>query len=514
MKFSSIPGASSRERQLCVVQLSHRHPANFRLRWAPRRLELASRLLPLAFVLLALTSIVCAETETIRVDLKLRTGGALSGLVVDHTEHGLVIVHEDTPYVFGWSELEAGCAYGTKRALLVLQRGDKTNLSAEDHYQLGLFALRHARSSSAANEFRMARRLGSGYGPMIKEALRKHRRDRAAVSDDAHPLTQAPSDMSADAADESSLSDRIEDELTRMGDARLAPQPSANHRAQVLEVYRTFGKKVQEVMGRGVALIESDHFLIWTDWEPRHRQRLKGWCESMYKALCAQFDLDPTVDVFLAKCPVFAWRQEARFKEFARRFDGYAGTNAIGYTRSIEKSGHVHVVVLRQGRLEADFERFAGTLVHEGTHAFMHRVYTSRLIPHWINEGYADLTAERVLGDRCPAGEKAALLARQFVRYDWPVAQLLHSLGPIEVHQYPLAHSVVSHLEGMDRKRFAGFIKDLKGGAAVEAALSDHYDGMTIDQLEARWRSAIKARDPLTNPPATASKVLPWATDR
>ncbi len=514
MKLPSMPGANNGERGRCVAQLSRRQTANFGLRGTPRSLEPAARGLRLACAVLALTSIVCAETETIRVDLKLRTGGALSGLVVDHTEHGLVIVHEDTPYVFAWSELEAGCAYGTKRALLILLRGDKTHLSAEDHYQLGLFALRHARSTSAANEFRMARKLGSGYGPMIKEALREYRRDRAAVSDDTHPLTQDPSDTSTDAADESDLSDHIEDELRRMGGAKLAPQPSARHRAQVLEIYREFGKKVQEVMGRGIVLVESDHFLIWTDWEVRHRERLKDWCESMYAALCAQFDLDPAVDVFLAKCPVFAWRQERRFKDFARRFDGYAGTNAIGYTRSIEKSGHVHVVVLRQGRLEADFDRFACTLVHEGTHAFMHRLYTSRLIPHWINEGYADLTAERVLGERCPAGEKAALLARQFVRYDWPVAQLLHSLGPIEVHQYPLAHSVVSHLEGVDRLRFARFIKDLKGGAAVEAALSAHFEGMTIAQLEARWRSAIKARDPRTNPPATASKVLPWATDR
>lgn len=490
-------GTKNSERGGCTAQLSYRQTASFGLRGAPRRLGASARPLGFAYALLALTSMVCAETETIRVDLKLRTGGALSGLVVDHTEDGLVIVHEDTPYVFAWSELEAGCAYATKRALLILQRGDKTHLSAEDHYQLGLFALRYARSNSAANSFRMARKLDSGYEPMIKEALREYRRDKAVVNDDTHPFAQDPSDTSTDAEDEPSLPRRIEDELTRMGDVQLAPQPSAKHRAQVLEVYREFGKKVQEVMGPGVVLIESDHFLIWTDWEPRHRERLEGWCESMYAALCVQFDLDPAVDVFLAKCPVFVWRQEARFKEFSRLFDGYASTNAIGYTRSIEKSGHVHVVVLRQGRLEADFDRFACTLVHEGTHAFMHRLYTSRLIPHWINEGYADLTAERVLGDRCPAGEKAALLARQFVRYDWPVAELLNSTGPIEVHQYPLAHSVVSHLEGMDRRRFAGFIKDLKGGATVEAALSAHYDGMTIDRLEAGWRSAIRAGNAL-----------------
>ncbi|UCC32233.1 MAG: hypothetical protein JSU86_08105, partial [Phycisphaerales bacterium] len=195
-------------------------------------------------------------------------------------------------------------------------------------------------------------------------------------------------------------------------------------------------------------------------------------------------------------------------------FDGYGGKDAVGYTRSIERNGHVHVVLLRRGRSQADFDRFACTLVHEGTHAFIHRLYTSRLIPHWVSEGYADLAAERVLKDRCPAGENAELLARQFVRYDWPITELLGSAGPIPVHQYPLAHSVVAYLEGSGHERFAGFIKDLKTGESVPAALAANYDGLTLDQLEADWRSAVRDADPTTDPPSNGSKLLPGSTGR
>jgi hypothetical protein len=168
----------------------------------------------------------------------------------------------------------------------------------------------------------------------------------------------------------------------------------------------------------------------------------------------------------------------------------------VGYTRSIEKNGHVHVVLLRQGRSEADFDRFACTLVHEGSHAFMHRLYSTRLIPHWVNEGYAELTAERVLGEHCDTAEKAALLAQQFVRYDWPLGEMLEGLAPIEVHEYPLAHSLVAHLEGLGRPRFTGFVRGLKDGRTTAEALAANYDGMTFAQLEQSWRSAVRSNSP------------------
>ncbi|MBU0717913.1 MAG: hypothetical protein KJ749_06660, partial [Planctomycetes bacterium] len=258
-------------------------------------------------------------------------------------------------------------------------------------------------------------------------------------------------------------------------------------------VYKNFGNAVREALGRDVTLVETDHFLIWTDWHPRNRPRLAQWGEAMYTALSRQFELDPSEQVFLAKCPIFCFRNKARFLKFARKFDGQDVKSSIGYTRSIERNGHVHVALYRRGSTEADFDRFAGTLVHEGTHAFVHRLYSTRLIPNWINEGLADAVAEQVLGDSCPNAENAALLARQYVRYDWPIEGLLHSVGPIEIHQYALAHSVVAYLQSQGAKQFAEFIRSLKEGNSVSFALAAVYDGMTLAHLEARWRASVRA---------------------
>ncbi len=429
------------------------------------------------------------QTETIRVDLKLRAGGSLSGLVVDHSEHALVLVHEQKPYLFSWIELEFGSAYAVKRALLVHQRGGEDKLTAQDAFDLGRLALRHDRNDVAAQAFRDAERLNRELKEPILRAFDDYRAAKEKGGVDNSPFEDEATNSLPDDGDGGNSSDT---EYSTFPDAGtvLMGRPTEEVRAKLMEAYRTFGHKVQEVMGKDVVLLESEHFLIWTDWEKKYRDNLTNWAEAMYAALGAQFDLAPADEVFPAKCPMFCWRSKARFRKFARYFDGFEGSNAVGYTRSIEKNGHVHVVLRRQGRTAADFDLFAGTLVHEGTHAFLHRLYSSRLIPHWVNEGYAELVSERVLGARCDAGGKAALLARQFVRYDWPLNGLLESTAPIQVYEYPLAHSLIAHLEALGRQRFSGFIQGLKNGQTTAEALAANYDGMTLDQLERNWRSA------------------------
>ncbi len=476
--------------------------SRFGLAFRPRVCVLAG----LGAVLVA--SAARGQTRTIRVDLELRTGGALSGPVVDHTSHGIVVMHDTTPYVFSWDEIKADSAYVARRDLRILDRGGLEKLTAQDHFRLGLFALSRNLTEQAARDFAGAEKLDRSYKPRARQAFvqynEKKRQRRAARSQDkALVETQKRKNEETQKRRNGETGERENSADAHRGPLETAVREvtageglSPETRQRVISVYKSFGETVRQEVCEDLTLIETDHFLIFTDWTKGRRGMLGEWCEAMYAALCARFSFDASEPVFLAKCPVFCWRSKTRFMEFARRFDGYDGTNAIGYTRSMADSGHVHIVLLRQGRSEADFDRFACTLVHEGTHAFLHRLFTTRLIPHWVNEGYADLVAERVLGDRCASVENAALLARQYVRYDWPIAGLLEHDGPIDVHQYALAHSVVRYLEGLGRPRFAAFIRSLKSGQTTTEALADQYDGMTLDQLQARWRSAIRAADP------------------
>jgi hypothetical protein len=435
------------------------------------------------------------QTETISVGLKLQTGGAISGLVVDHNEDGLVVMHESTPYVFAWMELEPSSAYVARRDLLALSRGGRDRLTAEDHYRLGTFALHSGRRDLARKELDRAVKLDPAYLDIVRETLASFDTNNGASQSEANALEAEHQTTKEQEREAHGLDQRIDVELAAETASGSVAQPSPAARAKVMEIYRSFGRNVQERIYKKLTLIETEHFLIWTDWEHTERDKLAAWCEAMYRTLCDQFNLDPRENVFLAKCPVFCWRSPSRFREFAQRFDGYTGKNAVGYTRSLERSGHIHIVLLRKGRSRADFDRFACTLVHEGTHAFLHRLHTTRLIPHWVNEGYADLIAERVLKDHCPNAEKASLLARQYVRYDWPIRHLLGDPAPIDVHEYPLAYSLVAYLEGLSPARFGGLIRSLKEGQTVGAALATAYDDMTFTELEEGWRAAIRTSE-------------------
>ncbi|MFQ5591446.1 MAG: hypothetical protein ACE5HE_09815 [Phycisphaerae bacterium] len=446
---------------------------------------------------MALTAITRGQTETIGVDLKLETGGALSGLLVDATDHGIVVVADSIPYVFSWGELEAGTAYVVKRDWLALQRGGSQHLTAEDHYQLGLYAITRKRTDLSASEFRKAESLDRTYRELAQLAFDEYRKKTRTAAKTGHIMASLGADDTPETDTRGDGSQRAEIELSHNAVAEAFVSTTPRTRAQALEVYKTFGERVRQLMARDLELIETDHFLIWTDWEKRSQPRLSEWCESMYTALCDQFQIDPETNVFLAKCPVFCWRSRARFIRFARNFDGYDGRNAVGYSRSIQANGHVHLVLVRVGRSPEDYYRFACTLVHEGTHAFLHRFHTTKLIPHWVNEGFADLMAARVLGSRCPNAGNAALLAAVYVRYDWPIDDLIRNAGPIEVYQYPLAHSIVAFQGSLGSERFAGFIKSLKDGESIAQALAANYEGITPAELEKRWRSAVREGLPM-----------------
>ena len=439
-----------------------------------------------------------AQSTTALVRLKLVTGGRIEGGVLDHNEHGLVVVADNTPFVLAWIDIEAISSVAAKFAIIEAARGGRDKVTAGDYFDLGLYALTRNHSERASTLFRAAKRLDPSLAEEVRRALTNSRKRGARVTRSRAAAPSPTGQTELDPEGANGLAEQIEDALHDRGAREPMIARTPQHiRDQVMKIYRTFGKTVQEVLGKRVVAIETDHFLIWTDWPKFDHETLTELCEAMYSALCREFGISTTAPVFLAKCPLFCFESKARFLKFARTFDGYDGKEAIGYTRSIERNGHVHMALMRQGRTEEDFDRFACTLVHEGTHAFVHRLYTPRLIPNWVNEGLAELMAEKVLKDRCPTAEKAQLLAAQYIQFDWPVKNLVRSAGPIDVHQYAIAHSLIAYLASRGEKGLRGFIHRLKDGDAVAAALAGQYDGLTLDGLEQGWRAWVGTRSNL-----------------
>lgn len=418
------------------------------------------------------------QLETVAVQLELATGGSLEGAVIDHNDHGIVVLHGTDLHVFAWTEIDASSAFMARRFLMARERGGEDRLLAEDYFQLGLFALSRGRSSAAIGQFNKAKAMDAAYTPAVKDALAEFRRSKR---NKPRRLDSSPPDDAG--ASESPDEPVVLGALTDGG----AEADSAD---AILETYRRWGNQVHGRISNSIKLIETDHFLIWTDWHVSDHARLAELCESMYSALCAEFGADAQDRVFLAKCPIFCWRAKARFRQFARLFDKFEAPNALGYTRSAAQTGHVHVVAYCSGDSDEDFDRFACTLVHEGTHAFLHRFHSNELIPHWINEGLAELMAERVLRARCPGRENADLLAGVYVEHDLPIMALVRQRGPIAVHEYSLAHSLIAYLESRGENRLAELIRALKDGRSLEAALEQAFD-LTPESLDEGWRAWV-----------------------
>ncbi len=451
-----------------------------------------------------------ADSDTIRVTLDLSTGGGVTGLVVDHNSDAIVVVWDDTPHVFAWDEIEALSAYKARLSLLTLARGREGALLAVDHFVLGRFMLERGRVVLARKEFDRAKRLDPSYKSMITKALRAHRVTKKTTDASPFECEESKKDSPVSIPGEAervceSLTDSLRSRLTDAGLTDLTPEQVEQLKVAVRDVYDRFGQKVIEELGDEVKVIETEHFLIHTDATPSTGKQIADWAERMYDSLCVAFDFDPAQNVFLAKCPFFCFRSQARYLKFARVFDGYNAEQALGYSRSIERLGHVHIVLrIPDPHDRRAMDRFASTLVHEGAHAFVHRFHKSRLIPHWVNEGLADLTSEEVLKNRCFTGEKTDLLVSQYVKYKWSIGDVLRSNEPLEVHQYQIAQSVVAYMRSLGREKFVTFLTLLKDGNDLPHALAYSYDGLSFIDLERGWRAWVSRNSVSTGTPFAA----------
>lgn len=429
---------------------------------------------------------VRAPAPRFELTLKLLVGGEVFGPVLDYSDELVVLEYQGWPCAVVFDELTVASAYSAKRALLARERGGIDQLSAEDRFQLGRYALRRDHPRLANKEFKEAQRLDRSYQARIEAAQQQYQAARQAA-DPTGPRSRLEEEAPTDEVG------------VLPGLTETVGQTPPEDRERIIDAYKRFGQSVRETINEDLALIETDHFLIWTDWNRIRRPQLAQWCEAMYGALCVQFGLDtgdgqnPNENIFLGKCPVFCFRSKARFLRFARTYDNYQGTSIVGYTKTAP-NGHVHLAVYRRGPSSYEIDRFAGTLVHEGVHAFLHRYKQAGHISGWVAEGLADYIAEQVLDDRCPYGEKAELVARQYALRDIPIDDLLPKTWQPKAHEYPVAFSLVGFLIERDREAFAGFIGDLKAGCGLEQSLQRNYDGMTFQTLETAWRKWVRSR--------------------
>ena len=269
-------------------------------------------------------------------------------------------------------------------------------------------------------------------------------------------------------------------DLTKTAGPVIKYQPAT---PQQIEAFRgkaeAWAEQTRKTIVKTMHLVETEHFLIYSAWARSNDKALKNICERMYRAMCKQFDIPRSVNIWAGKCPIYVFWQAEHFARFCTEVDRRGNPKAGGYC-AYSGRGYVYIVVNRcRSRT-----RFYEVLVHEATHGFLARYKTNRHVPTWANEGLAEYMAATLVPGAW-AGRKYVDATKAAVRGGQDVAHIFKGVR-LNAFDYGVAQSLVRYLIKRDRKAFIKFIDVIKEGKTDEQALKSAF-ALSHQELLDAW---------------------------
>ncbi|MBM3838036.1 MAG: hypothetical protein FJ398_08730 [Verrucomicrobia bacterium] len=241
-----------------------------------------------------------------------------------------------------------------------------------------------------------------------------------------------------------------------------------------------WAEQTRQTIAPTMHLVETEHFLIFSAWNPSNDAALGRICEDMFARLRAQFNLAKTDPVWIGKCPIYIFWEPAHFLRFTEEVDRVSRSNASashadGYHATRGAFSHIVISGVRDfGDTKAEAtRRFSEVLVHEGTHAFMNRLISSRSVARWVEEGLADFMAATLV-PASDASRKHIEGARYALRQPSAVSRLFDK-KELSAIDYGIAQSLVRYLIRTNANAFIQFVTAMKKGASELEALAGAY---------------------------------------
>lgn len=259
--------------------------------------------------------------------------------------------------------------------------------------------------------------------------------------------------------------------LQRTGN-RIWPELSKEDHAKAVAEYKKFLIKVgKSFSGRNMKFRETKYFLFYTNLPRAEVDLISKRLDAMYNQLCTAFGIPRGKNVWRGKSVIVAFIHPQDFQKFETEFYGLMSPPSV-HGRSHQSLNGQCITSCYRG---TQFDFFAQVLVHETSHGFLHRFYSSADIPNWVNEGIADWIADKVVpacdGVRTKQGSALARI------------RTTHTLGgdfftrtKIAGWQYGVAsHLVEFMLRGKNRPKYRRFIGDIKRGYTWRESLKRNY---------------------------------------
>jgi len=254
---------------------------------------------------------------------------------------------------------------------------------------------------------------------------------------------------------------------------------------------RDDARMVSEQMHIDLKEVETDHFLIFTDWDPGGCVFLRRNLEVAYNVVSRQFAIPPIENIFVGKLPVYMFNDHSDFLKFGQMFDNIPTNrkDIAGYYHDRARL-LAHMAMSKPDPNRSSTGRqmefaWAYTLTHEFTHAFVARYRSPRRIPTWLNEGIAEVIASR----QFPVNVRREAI--QYAQTHDSLESLFDDSAGIQPGaMYPVMRTLTEVLLARDGQKFLQMFDELKAGATGARALKDAY-GWTFADLEAAWRAEL-----------------------
>ncbi len=229
-----------------------------------------------------------------------------------------------------------------------------------------------------------------------------------------------------------------------------------------LALTRAAASKVNEEMKLNLKEVETDHFLVFTDWDPSSYGFIKQNLEGANTCVSKNFEISPSENIFIGKLGVYMFNKHEDFLRFAQTHDHLPANNALAgyYTTGGGEMAHMAMSKPASGAGHQQEIEWAYVLTHEFTHAFVARYRTTRRIPTWIGEGIAEVIAS----SQFPRDVRSR--AAEVARANASLAPLFNDRAGIQQGaMYPVMRTVTELLISTDRKKFLAMFDELKAGA-------------------------------------------------
>jgi hypothetical protein len=233
-------------------------------------------------------------------------------------------------------------------------------------------------------------------------------------------------------------------------------------------------------------LVETPHYLVFSDVDDALTGLFVKWCEALYSNLCRHFSIGPKEKTWDGKCILSVFNSRPLFQQYARTFDGNDASRAGAYfaweSRPPDQPQLVHIGLPLDTR---DPRRLQELFAHEGTHAFVQLYRRVVDLPLWLHEGLAEFMT--VVNDKSLAAQKqqwSMRMAREGTSIR-PILEVPSGQG-FAYPAYSVSYTLVDFLLTANRSKFKKFIDLLKDGKPQEEALKEAY-GFGLAELERRW---------------------------